>query len=89
MSLIGKFKTQTHKDNISRAKKGVPKSLETIEKFKKPVLQFSLEGAFIKEWSCGKDIQDSLGISKAHISSCCNGTRKTSGRFKWKFKNKK
>lgn len=80
-------KSENHRKNISIAKKGVPKSKETVEKFKKKVFQFSKEGILIREWGSGKEVEDSLGINKCHISGCCNNKRKTAGGFIWSFKN--
>lgn len=52
----------------------------------KPVLQYDLEGNFIKEWKsimeCGRN-----GFSDGNISSCCQGKRKKHKGFIWKYKN--
>lgn len=57
------------------------------KKMKKSVLQYSMEGEFIKEWSSALDVQDELGISQANISACCRKfKRKSTGGFKWEFK---
>lgn len=52
----------------------------------KKIIQFTCSGEFIKEWCSGQDIQTELGVSKANISECCYGRRKTAGGYKWKFK---
>lgn len=62
-----------------RAKRAAEKNL-------KPVLQYDLEGNFIKEWEGGSIIQKELGYNATHIYSCCTGKRKTSKGYIWKFK---
>lgn len=57
------------------------------KKFSKKVLQINLQDKIIKEWSSTKEAAKTLNISQGHISSCCNGNRKTTGGFKWKYKN--
>lgn len=53
----------------------------------KAILQYSLDGKLIKEWSSIKDAGDTLHIDRGDISKCCNGKQHTAGNYKWKFKN--
>ena len=54
----------------------------------KPVLQYDLEGNFIKEWISAKEASQQLNIKNSDISSCCkNGRNRTAGGFIWKFKS--
>ena len=57
----------------------------------KPVLQFDLEGNFIKEWPSQISAAKALGITQGNISNCCNDTHKTKGAggFIWQFKFQK
>ena len=57
------------------------------EKLSKPVLQFTKDGEFVKEWKSMNDIQRNLNYSKGNISSCCTGRCKSAYNFIWKFKN--
>ena len=53
------------------------------EKIKKPILQFSLDGEFVREWPSATDV----GIEvQGHICNCLNGRRKTAYGFIWKYK---
>ena len=52
------------------------------------VLQYDLQGNFIKEWESGKEASNLLNIKKESISACCRGENKTGGKFIWKYKNK-
>ena len=48
-----------------------------------PVLQYHLNGKFIKEWNSIKEVKQSI---KGDISACCRGKQKTAGGFIWKYK---
>jgi hypothetical protein len=54
---------------------------------RKKVLQYSINGDFIKEWKSIYEISRVLNYNLSSISQCCHGKRKTSKRFVWKFKN--
>ena len=51
----------------------------------KRVNQYDLNGNFIKTWSNIALAQRELKI--CHISDCCNGKRKTAGKYIWKYTN--
>lgn len=85
---------------ISNSNKGNMHSLETKQKIsdlkknqptKKstPVLQFSIDGEFIKEWNKIKEASTSLGkaLDTASITCCCKGKQKTAFGFIWKYKD--
>lgn len=52
----------------------------------KQVLQFTLDGKFIKEWVSVSEIQRQLGFNQGFISNCCLGKYKQSYGFIWKYK---
>lgn len=54
--------------------------------FRKPVLQFSKDGEFIREWSHAREAAEYLGLSKRAIYECCAGRSRTSGGYIWKRK---
>ena len=56
------------------------------EKNSKPVLQFDLQGNFIREWSNARKIEEELGIHYSSISVCCSGIQNTAGGYVWRFK---
>jgi group I intron endonuclease len=73
-----------------RKDKGIPKNYHVsavIKSKSKPVIQYTLEGIFIKEWESGKIASIKLEIPQSNINSCCNNKIKTSGGYVWKFKN--
>ena len=51
------------------------------------VLQFDLEGNFIKEWSSITEANKFFSTNKnTHISSVCKGKRNSCFGYKWKYK---
>ena len=52
----------------------------------KIVIQYSLEGNFIKEWQSAREIERVLGYPNTSINECCNNKLKKSHGFIWKFK---
>lgn len=58
----------------------------TNGKLSKPVLQYTLEGIFIKEWKSTMDVQRNLGFYHANISRCCRNIIKTAYSYIWKYK---
>lgn len=97
----GRVLTLEHKHKLSISKKG-KMSIETLQKawnknrgrkltlehkikISKPVLQYDKNGNFIKEYYSITEAQRILNCS--HIGEVCNGHRKTSGGFIWKYKN--
>jgi len=95
-------KSEEYKQKL-RKPKG-PHSEETKQKMRKPkkegtghklkiansksVLQYDLEGNFIKEWENRILAAESLGKkSQGAISECCSGKRKSIYGYIWKNKN--
>lgn len=52
----------------------------------KPVLQYDLDGNFIREWELLRDIRETLDIGIKNINSCINGKRNTVKGYIWKRK---
>lgn len=57
------------------------------EKVSKPILQFDLDGNFIKKWKSGKEIERELGFASSNISAVCRGKFKQRYKYKWCFGN--
>lgn len=53
---------------------------------RRPILQFKMNGEFIKEWKNAHIIQRHLGFDRNAILRCCKGKQKKSYWFIWKFK---
>lgn len=62
--------------------------LENMVKDKrKSILQYDLEGNFIKEWGSIRDIERELGFANTSIGKCALGKRNHVGGFIWRYKN--
>jgi group I intron endonuclease len=94
ISFLGKNHTKKTKMLMRLAQEGKPKSKQHCKNMSisqiglrnKPILQFDLNGNFIKEWASIKEAGDTLKLSKGNISSCANGFLKRVNKFKWTFK---
>ena len=51
----------------------------------KPVLQYTKDGEFIKEWIGAREAGRVIGINNSHIIQCCKGKRKSVGGFVWTY----
>lgn len=49
------------------------------------IVQLTLDGQFIRKWSCGWEVQRELGIFQTNITACCRGRNKSAGGFKWMY----
>lgn len=54
--------------------------------FKKPILQYDLDGNFVKEFTCVKDAANSVNTSTTCISRVAKGKGKYANRFQWRYK---
>ena len=90
----GKPKPKGFKEKISKLYKGKIRNKEFIKKLiknkSKSVLQYDLEGNFIKKWFSAKEAGKELNINNSQINAVARGNTKfkTAGKFKWKYENK-
>ena len=57
------------------------------EKCKKPVLQYTKNGQFIKEWDTLTNGGLYNNINQNSIRNCCKGRSKSAGGYVWKYEN--
>jgi len=74
----------TYSENMVHAVNTGLYPIEEKNKLSKPILQFSIEGKFIKKWHCAQQIKRELGFSIGCIASCSRGERPTAHGFIWK-----
>lgn len=55
--------------------------------FKKPIVQYDLNGNFIAEYESVNSAARSLGIRAANICQCLKGRHLTCGKYIWKYKD--
>ncbi len=61
-------------------------SENTLLAHRKVILQFSLDGEFIREFNSIKEASEEISISKPAIVHCLKGKTKKAGGYKWKYK---
>ena len=93
ISLMGRIESEEtkklkSKNNIGVSRgKGIPKSkehiLKTSKSLRKPILQYDLQGNFIKEWEGRIEVKKILNLD---VNSCINKKAKTSGGYIWRKK---
>ena len=72
----------TYKYNLNYGTRNV----RANETRKKPILQYSKDGEFIREWKSVTDLKNETGMDITHVSSCCKGKRKSANGYRWKYK---
>lgn len=53
---------------------------------RKPVTQFTMDGEYLRDWDSMVEVEKELGIHNSKIASVCKGKRKSTGGFKWVYK---
>lgn len=60
---------------------------KSASKRRKSVLQYTLDGELVKEWSCAPQVQRELGFFASNIQACCRGYygMPTAYGYVWKY----
>ena len=66
----------------------LPKDTKNDIRKSKPIIQYDLQGNFIKEWASAAEAGRN-GYNSFNISSCCNNKLKSHKNYIWKFKYRK
>ena len=89
---FGKHHSEESKKKMSLAKKGKPShnkgkkmSEEQKKKMSKKVLQFTLDGEFVREWSSMAECSQN-GFIRSSVCLCCQGKQKSHKVFIFKYK---
>lgn len=64
----------------------IEKSINSKKDKFKPVLQYDLQGNFIKEWQSATEVNRVLNIDRNSISACARGEYAHAGYFLWQYK---
>ena len=78
----GKQHKHLHTDEV---REKANKSKTNSPRISKKVRQLSLDGNVIEEYPSTKEAERQGNFNSRHISSCCNGKRKTHKGFKWEY----
>ena len=83
-------KNHNGNNNPMYGKKHTEETKKKISKraFKKPILQYTKDGVFIKEWISAIEASNALGIDRSTIVKICRGKKshKSLGGFVWRYK---
>ena len=82
---LSNLRLATWRDNQEKEYLDIIKGIN--RKRLKPVVGTSVLNGDVVEFYSGCEAERQTGIKQSHISSCCNGKRKTAGSYKWKHKN--
>lgn len=77
---IGSERNQKISDKLKGRK------AEWMKNRNKPIIQYDLNGNFIKEWNSETEAALYLNKPNSAINECCNGKRKSAYKFIWKNK---
>lgn len=77
----GKHHTKETRKKLCEQRKGKPQY-----KHRKPILQYTLDGVFVKEWYGVTEVEKELGLSHKNISRHLKGKTKSAYGFIWKYK---
>lgn len=80
---VSNLEWMTNKENCNHGTKGD----RIAELLSKSVLQFDLDGVFIKEWKSTKDAQRIGGFQSSSISSVCLGRLGSHAGYFWGYKS--
>lgn len=64
--------------------KKVAEKLKNKKDWSKPVLQYTLDGEFVREWPSTREAARN-GFNQGNIISCCKGRHKTAHGFIWSY----
>jgi hypothetical protein len=52
---------------------------------RKKIIQYGLNGKFIKIWDCMNDVYKQLKIETGDLTRVCQGKQKSAGKYQWKY----
>jgi group I intron endonuclease len=82
----GRTHTEESRKKISDAKTGKPSKIKGADKPNaRKIIQYDLDGNFVKIWDYMKQAADTLNISYTGIHACCKGKQKTACGFIWRY----
>ena len=83
----GKQLSEEHKRKLSTTKKGKNHPMfGKISPKRIPILQFTKDMVFVKEFDSAKSASIELNIIRENIIACCKNKRKSAGGYIWKYK---
>lgn len=53
----------------------------------RPIIQYGIDGEFVKRWECGTDIERELNIYQSNVVKCCKHQIQTYKGFVWRYED--
>ena len=87
--------SEASKQKLSNSKKGLPNKRKGLPSPKvagsnnpraTPILQYTLDGTFLREWEYISLAASACGISPSTLTGALKGYQKSAGGYKWKYK---
>ena len=78
-NVVSNLEWCTHEYNVNYG----TRNKKVSKKLSKPVLQYTLDGEFVREW---KSYSECKRNGFNHVSECCRGKLKSCGGFIWRYK---
>ena len=63
----------------------IRKALTNHKGKSKPVIQYTIDNEFVKEWPSIREVERELGFNSSAISRCCRGELKQMYGYKWQY----
>ncbi|HHX69283.1 MAG TPA: hypothetical protein GX708_14705 [Gallicola sp.] len=83
---VGNLEWVTNQENITHSiETGLQNLVGHNNPNAKPVAKYDLDGNLIRKYKCMRYAEEQTGVGYTNISQVCNGHRKTSGGYIWKF----
>lgn len=82
----GREVSEETRKKISIKHMGRKMSEDTKIKMMVPIVQYSLDDEYIKEWNGATEVENVLGFSHKQIWKCLKGYRKSYKNYIWKYK---
>jgi hypothetical protein len=82
-----------NRSNISHGCHITKESTKVIQSLNSPkrkkIIQYDLDGNFIKIWGCMNDVYKKLNINVGDLTCVCQGKQKTAGGYQWIYYNER
>lgn len=89
-SCIENINYGTRNERASKKNKGQKRTNEVKQKISKakfiPIIQYTLDNEFVKEWDSAKSASEELNVYATSITACCKNKLKSAYGFIWRYK---